>query len=217
MVVTEKTFPLYGKTVTFTEQQMLYYELKDGFTPLAQKQYRWYMTAFDNYGSKLEQYISECDTLFNRALQPVCEWGIKSLSSHGNYDYTVASLTKKLYEEVKDGFEEIKDHLEEVGSALDEEAAERANYREVRKKYRDKAYGSYHYNLIRRAASSAAAGAANLASGTAHSVANAIGNAGDKLQVLDQKGEQMKKVRPMVQEIVMAAISDVLGQYRTEK
>lgn len=209
-MVTEKTFPLYGKTVTFTEQQMLYYELKDGFTPLAQKQYRWYMTAFDNYGSKLEQYISECDTLFNRALQPVCEWGIKSLSSHGNYDYTVASLTKKLYEEVKDGFEEIKDHLEEVGSALDEEAAERANYREVRKKYRDKAYGSYHYNLIRRAASSAAAGAANLASGTAHSVANAIGNAGDKLQVLDQKGEQMKKVRPMVQEIVMAAISDVL-------
>ena len=93
--------------------------------------------------------------------------------------------------------------LSDLKEDLEQQAADRAHHRQLRKQYRKKAYGTYYLS------SKMKAGTINFATGTAHSIANALGNAGDSLQVMSEKNEGMKQMRPVLEELVQDAISDV--------
>lgn len=197
------TFHLYSQDITFTQEQLLYYKLKREFSPVARQQHQWYLKTFDGYTTDLEKYLQNGESIFRQALDPVCKWGIDTLAAYGYYDETEATLKNKVYEQIKDELDDVKAMLSDLKEDLEQQAADRAHHRQLRKQYRKKAYGTYYLS------SKMKAGTINFATGTAHSIANALGNAGDSLQVMSEKNEGMKQMRPVLEELVQDAISDV--------
>lgn len=117
------------------------------------------------------------------------EVGIQILNNNGVHTYNLSKFIDEFHFQITNGLDQMIELVEDEYLEIIEDQAAAAEYRQARKDARGRWQGG-GFGIEGAVKGAVTAGAANMASGAAHSLVNAIGNAGSSI-VASQKKKQM--------------------------
>lgn len=208
----QNKFHLYGRDVCFPQALFEFYGLREEFGVAARQQREWFLKQFDGYLDNPDSFLEDDGEFLRRAMTAVGEWGVEALTKHGHYDSTASTLVNAVYRPIGVRWYSLCKEVENAFVGIDAQVDEEAFDRELRKKTRSRAHGYDYYNLGRRAGSHMAAGAINLTTGAAHSMANAIGNALTRSGAQQAKQDELKAERETADDIIKDALLDIFDE-----
>ena len=195
------TYNLFGKTVTFSAAENRYLDLlcleQAAFTKPAELFSRWYQERRE-IEPVLRQYLPFTRTVLeDLVLQPL----FQQLAEFGIYDVSWETYGKECAE-----FSNIKSACQKVASANDSitrRQTEEEAYREDRKAGRSRVE-AYGVGLSGALKGAAMAGMMNATTGLAHSMVNAVGNAGSALSAASSREKlyQASETRELLQQAI---------------
>ena len=187
-----KEFRLLGNTISREVGEDNYNTVRLNVWRLANKYRNEFLEKFFRKFSNMEAVINNVEDLGNTFIFQIAEWGVSFLNQNKIYSYDINRFLEEYCREYLepwfDAVQEIEDQYNEIIMSK-EEAME---YRRQRKAGRGRLVGG-GFGVSGAAKGMAMAGAANLATGMAHSAANAVGNIASSISASNKKSALFKR------------------------
>lgn len=174
-----KTFPLFGKTLTFTEKELKYTEILRKYTRLSEQYRKKYETAYKKFGD-WETLWEQGEALGNEYIAEAAEEVVKAYVANGKYDYVAdeALCCCKEYFEWKGLWLDIEDVL----TKFYEQYADVQKFRNLRKQNRSRV-GTVGFGVKGTIGAAIANEAANAATGLMHDFINSLATSSDYARI----------------------------------
>lgn len=189
-------FQICGQLVSFSQNQIDAHTVKSTFGQRAQLAASAFRNKYNNY-QNWRQFVEVGPSDGYKILQEEVEFAAQFLVQRGNYGMSGNVLLNQYGEAIMEPWTTFIEELAELLESI-HDMQEQAEYaRELRKASRGRVVGG-GFGVSGALKGMAFAGAANLASGSMHSVANAFGNARTRNEIAKQeaalfKNEDFKK------------------------
>lgn len=170
-----KTFPLFGKTLSFTEKELKYTEILQKYKKLSERYREKYATAYQNFGN-WETLWEQGESLGNKYIAEAAEEVVKAYVAHGTYDYVAdnALCGCKQYFEWKSLWLDIEDTL----TKSCEQYTDVQNFRNLRKQNRSRVT-TVGFGVKGTIGAAIANETANAATGLMHDFINSLATLSD--------------------------------------
>lgn len=201
-----KTFPLFGKTLSFTEKELKYTEILQKYTKLSEQYREKYEIAYQNFGG-WQTFWEQGESVGNKYIAEAAEEVVKAYVAHGTYDYVAdeALCGCKEYFEWKSLWLDIEDVLTKVC----EQYTDVQNFRNLRKQNRSRV-NTVGFGVKGAIGAAIANEAANAATGLMHDFINSLATSSDyskikkKMQQCYQNDEFKDQILDSFQNVIFA-------------
>lgn len=181
-------FDLYGHELEYSSGVENYNYIKVNNEKFIQTMEQEFESDYYKSFSNIQEALGNIEEFELGYIVKVVDWGIEFLNNNGVHKYNRQRFFEKYG---KDCYESLNNEivrLKQQYYAIENEQEEAARYREERKESRGRWEGG-GFGLEGAVKGVITAGAANMATGLAHSAINAVGNIGSSISAYNQKKE----------------------------
>jgi len=182
-------YNILGYNISIDDKLINGLKMKKLFEKMADKHSQTYKEKLSSTCTNMEEFAESAEQVTIDSIQSVVDEIVDMMTNIGVYTVSSKSFLKELYEDelINDINDKLNETYETYYNMLDEAMGE-IEARENRKNNRTRMRGNRYTGLINGGVE---AGAYNLASGAAHSIANSIGNASTKSK-LEKSGNSLR-------------------------
>ena len=206
-----KVFLIFGHTLTYDDAIENYNSIVQQVRPLIDKMDKEFRYEFSRALPNMDKAIGKAvDFCLDKYITELEELGLKIFTSNHVYEYDAKRFENEYVWQSCLPLKEVDDMVQEQYLAILSDQEEAAEYRRQRKASRGRWEGG-GFGVGGAVKGAAAAGAANMASGLAHSTFNAIGNLGSAIKAENSKDSLYKSIINMYREATKQAMEAIIG------
>ncbi len=189
-----KEFRLLGYTIKRDVGEDNYNTVRLNVWRLANQYRNDFIEKFYGKFSNMDAVINNVDDFGNTYIYKIVEWGVSFLNQNKIYSYDIGRFIEEYCKEYLDPWFDATEEIEEQYNEILMTKEEAMAYRRQRKDSRGRLVGG-GFGVSGAAKGMAMAGAANLATGLAHSAVNAVGNMASSISASAKKGSLYKSTK----------------------
>lgn len=210
-----KTFSVYGNELIYDDAIENYNSIVQQVRPLIDKMEKEFRYEFSRALPNMDKAIGKAaDFCYDKYIAELEEIGLKIFTSNHVYEYDTKRFEDEYVWQSCLPLKEVDDMAQEQYQAILSDQEEAANYRRQRKASRGRWEGG-GFGIEGAIKGAATAGAANMASGLAHSTVNALGNLASAIKAENSKDSLYRSIinlyREATKQVMEAIIGDIVS------